>query len=173
MIGCLFRRSRMSEYVEWNEWYVVEERHNSDFIKNCEKLMKPEVEENIQKRRQKWVEWTKNNPEKFRNQQTKYFKSEKGRYAISKRSAIRSKYFQSACEGLTKEEKLLIGEFYKNCPKGHEVDHIIPVSKGGKHILSNLQYLLVKDNRRKSNKLIEECSWLVKKSVQFSTGSKT
>ena len=43
--------------------------------------------------------------------------------------------------------------FYVNCPDGHEVDHIVPVSKGGLHCLSNLQYLTVSENRRKSNKL--------------------
>ena len=44
--------------------------------------------------------------------------------------------------------------FYDNCPTGYEVDHIIPISKGGLHTLSNLQYLTVTENRRKSNKLV-------------------
>ena len=44
-------------------------------------------------------------------------------------------------------------EFYANCPKGYEVDHIHPISKGGLHSLSNMQYLPWKENRRKSNKL--------------------
>ena len=47
-----------------------------------------------------------------------------------------------------------IKEFYKNCPPGYEVDHIIPLSKGGLHTLTNLQYLTISENRRKSNKLI-------------------
>ena len=45
-------------------------------------------------------------------------------------------------------------EYYANCPKGYEVDHIIPISKGGLHSLSNLQYLTKEDNRRKSNKIL-------------------
>ncbi len=45
-------------------------------------------------------------------------------------------------------------EFYANCPKGYEVDHIIPISKGGLHSLSNLQYLPKEENRRKSNKIL-------------------
>ena len=47
-----------------------------------------------------------------------------------------------------------IREFYANCPKGYEVDHIIPISKGGLHILENLQYLSISENRKKSNKLV-------------------
>ena len=46
-----------------------------------------------------------------------------------------------------------IKEFYKNCPSGYEVDHIIPISKGGLHSLPNLQYLTSTDNKRKNNKL--------------------
>ena len=47
-----------------------------------------------------------------------------------------------------------IKEFYFNCPEGYEVDHIIPVSKGGLHTLSNLQYLTIAENRKKSNKIL-------------------
>lgn len=43
--------------------------------------------------------------------------------------------------------------FYANCPEGYEVDHIIPISRGGLHTLPNLQYLTIADNRKKSNKV--------------------
>lgn len=42
---------------------------------------------------------------------------------------------------------------YEHCPEGHEVDHIIPLSKGGEHHEDNLQYLLMHDNRVKYNKI--------------------
>lgn len=46
-----------------------------------------------------------------------------------------------------------IKQIYKNCPEGHEVDHIFPLSKGGLHHEDNLQYLTKEDNRKKSNKI--------------------
>lgn len=51
-------------------------------------------------------------------------------------------------------DRVTIREFYANCPPGYEVDHIIPISKGGLHVLENLQYLPKIENRRKSNKLV-------------------
>lgn len=48
-----------------------------------------------------------------------------------------------------------IKQFYKHCPVGHHVDHIIPLNGelvSGLHILSNLQYLPAKDNLQKGNK---------------------
>ena len=44
-----------------------------------------------------------------------------------------------------------IVDFYLACPKGYEVDHVYPVSKGGSHTLMNLQYLTKADNVRKSD----------------------
>ena len=51
------------------------------------------------------------------------------------------------------EDIKALQRFYENCPIGHEVDHIIPISKGGLHALTNLQYLPKHINRKKSNKL--------------------
>jgi len=68
-------------------------------------------------------------------------------------SAYRAR-LRKASEGLSNEECTLVKEFYRNCPDGYHVDHIIPISKGGKHCVENLQYLLPEQNWKK-NKSIE------------------
>jgi len=64
------------------------------------------------------------------------------------RYAARKK-FQTPIDANLEEIK----RFYLNCPDGYEVDHVIPISKGGLHTLSNLQYLTSVDNKRKGAKL--------------------
>lgn len=72
----------------------------------------------------------------------------------------RSKKFGSECS-LTKEEHKRILQIYKECSKIteetgilHHVDHIHPISKGGKHHPDNLQILTASENIRKGNKLL-------------------
>lgn len=47
-----------------------------------------------------------------------------------------------------------IKDLYLNCPKGFQVDHVIPLAGSavcGLHVLSNLQYLTKEDNLIKKN----------------------
>ena len=71
----------------------------------------------------------------------------------------RAKKFSEGAK-LTPEENQRILTIYKECARitldtgiPHHVDHIIPISKGGKHHPDNLQILTAAENIAKSNKL--------------------
>lgn len=131
-----------------------------DFITRCEQLFSDEIKENEKiSRDKKKIQYQKlksENPEKIRKWQDTYLNTDMGSYCISKKSfkhrvlKMKMEYIEN---DISYEEKILIGRFYRNCPAGYEVDHIVPVSKGGKHVLSNLQYLTEEENERKGSRL--------------------
>lgn len=74
-----------------------------------------------------------------------------------KTQPARSAQYRASLENKTPEWADLgaIKEFYRNCPEGMQVDHIIPLNGtnvSGLHVLENLQYLSKTDNLIKSNK---------------------
>lgn len=114
--------------------------------------------------------WYKDNREKHLNngkiwyaQNTKqrlqtikiYYKNNKEKYKI--RSALKLKRIKQSTPLWANLEK--IKAIYLDRPNGYHVDHIIPL-KGlnvcGLHVENNLQYLTAKENKQKSNKLLEE-----------------
>lgn len=97
--------------------------------------------------------WNYRHPETFKQSQEKYEKSEKGIEARKRVKYNRHKRMVEAQADTDYEEKELIREFYSNCPEGYEVDHIMPISKGGKHKLHNLQYITPEENRKKASRL--------------------
>jgi len=119
----------------------------NEFILRCQSELKEALEE--QEKRKINASKKHNDRAESKIGRKKYELTEKGYFARSRATFNRRTRFEKACEGLTWEERKEIGRFYKNCPKGYEVDHIIPIARGGKHCLSNLQYLTREENLRK------------------------
>ena len=73
------------------------------------------------------------------------------------RNAVRKHRIKEQCPKWA--DKAKIREIYLNCPKGHHVDHIVPL-KGknvwGLHVEHNLQYLTASENQKKHNKFLGE-----------------
>lgn len=83
--------------------------------------------------------WPKNNPERMA--ELRYFHCASRRAARIKRTP---KWADLAAIKL----------FYKNCPAGMTVDHIVPLQGkivSGLHVVNNLQYLTSGDNSKKRN----------------------
>ena len=74
----------------------------------------------------------------------------KEHFVIKNRIQV-SKYRASKMKAITEDSDLeLIKQIYKMCPKGYEVDHMIPLVEGGLHHQDNLQYLPAMENRKKN-----------------------
>jgi 5-methylcytosine-specific restriction endonuclease McrA len=125
-----------------------------EFIKRCQS---PEFQDTVKKycyeSRWKNDKWKRENPEANRRCHRNYCKTEKGKLACKKRMANRRKRLKAEFDKLGDYDKHLIRQFYNNRPEGMTVDHIIPLSRGGSHHISNLQYLTPEDNARKAYKL--------------------
>lgn len=76
---------------------------------------------------------------------------ERKRRNAESQSRYRQKKYRCIAPDADRE---IIKEIYRLCPPGYEVDHIIPLSKGGLHHQDNLQYLPRAENRKKGNKII-------------------
>ena len=91
----------------------------------------------IPRRRENRKEWREKNPGKVRNYSTN------------------SRIKRMLREAVVWADQEAIEDFYKNCPEGYHVDHVIPLcgkKVSGLHVLENLQYLTSEENQRKGNK---------------------
>jgi 5-methylcytosine-specific restriction endonuclease McrA len=118
---------------------------------NNEELMKPY---RTKEKKRKCVDaWRKENPEKYKKQCRRY--PEKNNERAAKRRAS----VKNQTPDLTQDQVKKILTIYEDCSMisketgvPHEVDHIIPICKGGLHHPDNLQILTMKENRSKGVK---------------------
>jgi 5-methylcytosine-specific restriction endonuclease McrA len=114
-------------------------------------LMAPYRTKENQAKKQK--AWREKNYEKFQQQWLRYPEKSNAR-AAKRRAAVRNQ-----TPDLTEEQVKQILTIYEECSRisvetdiPHEVDHIIPICKGGLHHPDNLQILTMKENREKGGK---------------------
>lgn len=120
------------------------DRSHPDYMKYYSQIQKDIVdkakhkwaEDNVDKKREQWRNWYQKNQEKQKIK-AQFEKAEKLKRMPSW------------------ADKEAIAEFYRNCPPGYHVDHIIPLrgkNVCGLHVIENLQYLPAKENLSKGNK---------------------
>lgn len=139
---------RLCQLEKSNELF----QKNRAVCKSCRKEQQTSWRSSQQSRlNQKQRDWTKKNPEKSKEIKHIWLQHNKdwSRAYFGKRH----KRFRKATPTWANLDK--IAEIYRNCPKGFEVDHIVPITGKnvcGLHVETNLQYLPMSDNRRKGNK---------------------
>jgi uncharacterized protein YxeA len=82
-------------------------------------------------------------------QKSRYLGEEHKRRIRNEIAARRRARLRNQTPELTEQEKIKLQNFYLNCPKDCEVDHIKPLAKGGLHHPDNLQILSKSENRKK------------------------
>ena len=125
-----------------NVTYYIDERYTSHRCWECAKANSKRNNPNYSN-----LGWQRENREHLRAYQREYYgpKYKERNGTNARRLRERQVY----------NDKKEIAEFYRNCPKGFHVDHIIPLNGknvSGLHTIGNLQYLLATENLHKNNK---------------------
>lgn len=107
----------------------------------------------VQCARERVDKWRINNPEKHRRKVA--------RAAFNNRATVNAKNARRRASKLNATPVWVdikrLRAIYNNCPKGYQVDHIIPLQGEtvcGLHVPWNLQYLTPSENCSKSNNLL-------------------
>ncbi len=125
---------------------VPDRRHSDEWIKNVQIFLKPVIE-----KVHKEFFHKENSREALKKGRKKYSKSKKGKIARKRVSCLWR--HRTADSKMPPEEKGMIRQFYEDCPDEMQVDHIIPLCKGGRHSMKNLQWLSVETNNWKGRKI--------------------
>jgi 5-methylcytosine-specific restriction endonuclease McrA len=123
-------------------------------IRNAPKLFDGTMDRyrSPEKTKKRLIIWRKNNPEKVQAQRQRV-KS----YQTAYQSGRRTKLLQQTPSTANSQAILILYEEARALTRStgipHEVDHIIPICRGGLHHQDNLQILTMNANRRKGGRL--------------------
>jgi 5-methylcytosine-specific restriction endonuclease McrA len=141
-------------------------QENLDHVKEQQKEY---YEANKEELKKYYKDWAEKNRDKLSESQKKFRKTEKGKEASYKRNhRRRSKIYNVEFRGHKRKEildrdnwkcKICNKNVHDDSKKPHSpdkanIDHIIPISKGGNSEPSNLQTLCYKCNIKKSDKVL-------------------
>lgn len=169
-----FRKNKVyrGEHTCWCK--PCEKQYQAEFFKKNQKDIsarhKNYRQYNPEKHRFYVREWKKRNlsyvsrsndlrRERYKNDKDKILSRNKNFYNKNKKvflakNAKRKAVSLMACPKWACKKE--IRDFYKKCPDGYHVDHIIPLQGKnvcGLHVIWNLQYLTPEENLRKGNKV--------------------
>ena len=126
--------------------------HREYYLKNRERLLAKQVkyrQDNFEDCAARDRQYVLDHPEQVREYKSKYRRNNPHVFAASGAKYRASKMGQTPDDA----NKMWIDMIYEYRPEGYEVDHIIPLSKGGLHHEDNLQYLTKSENCRKGNRI--------------------
>lgn len=127
---------------------MTKSEKRKEYMRLYKKEYRKKNKEKIYLYNKQYVENHKENVKKYLSEYSKR-KPEKHRAISAKRKAAKLQQTPKWAD------LKAIEEFYKNCPKGYQVDHIIPLqgkNVRGLHVLENLQYLTKTENLKKGNR---------------------
>ena len=132
-----------------------------------------ENKERIKKRNKEWqvknkdrfIKWKELNKEKIKEGKKKYYSSEHGKLQHIKHSQKRRKYAKDTNDNtittkflleLVKTTRYCIFTGIELNESNRHLDHIIPLSRGGKHTANNVRFISASANLKKNRKLDSE-----------------
>lgn len=158
-----YQDNKDTRRVASNGYYSENKDKRKQYYQDNKEIIKKNVgvyqKDNIAKiskyHKEYWVSYYLENKENIRLRNQMWRKT--NRLRLNAVEALRrSTKLNATPKWLTKDHLKEIEQFYIDCPKGHEVDHIVPLQGKtvcGLHVPWNLQILTASANRSKTNKL--------------------
>jgi hypothetical protein len=142
------------EFKATYEFFVADKRASDGLQSNCRdcgrKVSRRYYRNNKETCKQRTLKWQKDNKERCNKKGMRWKKKNPDKLAI--KEARRRARKRSQCPSLTDDEKQQIIDIYKNSKElgsNWQVDHIMPLAKGGLHHPDNLQIVLKEYNQKK------------------------